>query len=468
MKTLNFILVFSTLIFYGSILHSQCPTGTPILLPTGSLITVGPNQLSGQWGAVSTSQSTCGGNKFSYSDIYQVTYQPGMSIFLDHWWSQYQNAEVYMEILDASHAGCPTVICNYLINNGVGSIVGTSFSQNPVGMNNSIASITTSLDEIGLTPGQTVYIKILTDKKTSGITIDNTASGYGVYSIGAFILPANSCTNQVYMIGDSTYTIDNQYASDSYSNLDYEGAGCGYSIENNLMFKWCTDEDNTPVEIIISDITIHDPTVGSMQFAILQGACGGPYTTLQCNSGIAFPQTILINDANTSANQCYWIMLDGNAGTWWTLDLELHNAVPVILSVELVDFEIINREAFNEIKWTTISETNNDYFEIDRSNDGHSWSSIAKIESIQNSRVEINYKYEDQEFKANSINYYRLKQTDLNGVETTLGIKAVINAKETISHRYNSMGQEVDENYDGLVFIQYSSGRMIKTIQSGN
>ncbi|NVO01303.1 MAG: hypothetical protein HXX09_01240 [Bacteroidetes bacterium] len=67
-----------------------------------------------------------------------------------------------------------------------------------------------------------------------------------------------------------------------------------------------------------------------------------------------------------------------------------------------------------EINWTTASETNNNYFTIERSIDAQSWEAIKTINGAGNSNHSINYLFTDK----NSINgksYYRLKQTDFDG-----------------------------------------------------
>lgn len=446
---------------------AQCPTGTPIPLTCGTPISTTANQLSGKWGTISRTAVSCGGNKFSYSDIYSATYQSGMSLMLDHWWSQYQNANVYMEILNPLQ-GCSSIACNQLQNMGVGNIAGTSFSQNPTGYNNSIASLTLGLDNLGLIDGQTVYIKIQTDKKTAGSTTDVSASGNGTYKLQCKIIPENSCSNNVSMVGGTTYLIDNQFASDNFSNLDSESGACGYSIENNLMFKWCTDEFNSGVEVIISNLVIHDPIGGSMQFAILQGNCGGPYTTIQCNTGITSSSTIAINSIKTTPNTCYWIMLDGTAGTWWTANLQLQDANPVILPVSLSSFsgKSINHE--HALYWVTETEENNDYFTIEKSIDGELWQEVGKIKSHGDSRLPSSYSLKTMVINQNETVYYRLSQTDLDGKINYYRTIALNNSdsNKTLVRIINISGQAVDTNYNGIVIYQYDDGSFEKAYQA--
>ena len=66
------------------------------------------------------------------------------------------------------------------------------------------------------------------------------------------------------------------------------------------------------------------------------------------------------------------------------------------------------------ISWSTLSETNNDYFAIERSIEGDDWITIGQLEGAGNSIERLEYNYLDKDpFVGTS--YYRLKQTDFNG-----------------------------------------------------
>lgn len=68
------------------------------------------------------------------------------------------------------------------------------------------------------------------------------------------------------------------------------------------------------------------------------------------------------------------------------------------------------------MSWTIASETNNDYFTIDYSEDGESWEELAQVKGFGNSSEEHTYSYKHRplEVEASTI-YYRLKQTDFDG-----------------------------------------------------
>jgi hypothetical protein len=98
----------------------------------------------------------------------------------------------------------------------------------------------------------------------------------------------------------------------------------------------------------------------------------------------------------------------------WTL-----NASSVPLPIELINFTASCKNNKTEINWSTISETNNDYFTLEKSFDGSNYYEIALIEGAGNSTQINNYSYSDEALNATA--YYRLKQTDFNGTINLFG-----------------------------------------------
>lgn len=89
--------------------------------------------------------------------------------------------------------------------------------------------------------------------------------------------------------------------------------------------------------------------------------------------------------------------------------------VGCILPIELTNFsaELMSDE-FVKVDWTTISELNNDFFTLERSDNGITFESIATIDGAGNSTSELNYQFVDRK-AINGSAYYRLKQTDYDG-----------------------------------------------------
>jgi hypothetical protein len=88
-----------------------------------------------------------------------------------------------------------------------------------------------------------------------------------------------------------------------------------------------------------------------------------------------------------------------------------------LLPIELLEFTgtcIINGVQLN---WITATEINNDYFLIEKSNDGYDWEQIAKIKGLVNSYTSTKYIHIDYTAQ-NNLTYYRMSQVDLSGIKT--------------------------------------------------
>jgi hypothetical protein len=77
-----------------------------------------------------------------------------------------------------------------------------------------------------------------------------------------------------------------------------------------------------------------------------------------------------------------------------------------------------------DLKWTTASEKDNDFFTVERSVDGTDFEKILTLPGAGNSAVQRNYSASDKE-PVMGVSYYRLKQTDYNGKFTYSEIKKV-------------------------------------------
>jgi hypothetical protein len=84
------------------------------------------------------------------------------------------------------------------------------------------------------------------------------------------------------------------------------------------------------------------------------------------------------------------------------------------LPVELVSFTATPQNDQVNLNWITMTETNNDYFMVEKSIDGITFQELTKVTGAGNSTYERNYAATDKK-PASGLNYYRLKQTDFNG-----------------------------------------------------
>jgi hypothetical protein len=106
----------------------------------------------------------------------------------------------------------------------------------------------------------------------------------------------------------------------------------------------------------------------------------------------------------------------GNLYTWILVD----NTNP--LPIELLYFAVTCHEQGTMIEWASASETNNDYYTIQKSFDGGNWETLAYITGAGNSNQPLYYSFMDYEGK-NQNAVYRLIQTDYDGSQNLLGVK---------------------------------------------
>ena len=147
-------------------------------------------------------------------------------------------------------------------------------------------------------------------------------------------------------------------------------------------------------------------------------------------------------------------------------DYKLTITPPTGLPVELLYFDGITYPLFNSLKWSTASEHNSDYFEVERSVDGEIWKVVGSKLASGNSTVVINYSYLDS-FDDLVIHYYRLKQVDYDGqykVYGPIGLDNTKSVKKVVKY-INILGQEVSSETNGFIFEVYEDGTTKRVIK---
>lgn len=99
----------------------------------------------------------------------------------------------------------------------------------------------------------------------------------------------------------------------------------------------------------------------------------------------------------------------------------------VNLPVELLTFSAIVAEDGVQLNWTTSVQINNDYFTIQRSGDGEIFSDIGRVKGAGTYLSSLDYRFLDGDPLYGN-GYYRLKQTDFDGMYTfsaIIGVKFI-------------------------------------------
>jgi hypothetical protein len=94
------------------------------------------------------------------------------------------------------------------------------------------------------------------------------------------------------------------------------------------------------------------------------------------------------------------------------------------LPIELIYFSATKNNKQVNVNWETASELNNDYYLVEKSKDGVSFESFAKVAAAGNSLSKLKYATIDGN-PFSGVSYYRLRQVDFNGAYSYSQIQAV-------------------------------------------
>jgi hypothetical protein len=128
-----------------------------------------------------------------------------------------------------------------------------------------------------------------------------------------------------------------------------------------------------------------------------------------------------------TAIQSWGSNVDGNAILWdetGTPDYVNGGCNSISMPVEFSKFLATAIKNTSILSFATASETNNDFFTIERSADGTSFDAIGEIKGAGNSNTTLSYEFTDKKPFA-GVNYYRIKQTDYDGKFSYTDIKSV-------------------------------------------
>lgn len=132
----------------------------------------------------------------------------------------------------------------------------------------------------------------------------------------------------------------------------------------------------------------------------------------------------------------------------------------LVLGVTFGELEayVLNEEDVKLI-WKTVSERENDYFLVQRSQNGWDFETIGMVDGNGTTDWEMTYEFTDQA-PYEGLSYYKLKQVDYDGFSEDTPVKSVqIQSDETnVVSSYNLMGQEINENYSGVVIDLLEDG----------
>lgn len=283
---------------------------------------------------------------------------------------------------------------------------------------------------------------------------------------------------------------------DYTANMDSDGGGI-YTFSNNTLWSSVRSgtiivlrENNSANDVVINnsdfnlDIGLNNATYftnggGSFDIAatdmvmiksagsstsdvagsihvLAAGTAGYNFTAsanpkIRATSTVGTNQFVYVNNATQSLVDYNGIGATG-AATGLTLGSGNNtNNIAYINSLRLavlpISLTTFTAKPINEtilLNWKTISEKNNKYFEVQRSADGKSYTSITTLDGAGNSDTEKSYSFTDENPYAGT-NYYKLIQYDIDG-KSTPKIISVDSNLDKAQVFVSSSGSSVDLN----------------------
>ncbi|MBK6730574.1 MAG: T9SS type A sorting domain-containing protein [Bacteroidetes bacterium] len=262
-----------------------------------------------------------------------------------------------------------------------------------------------------------------------------------------------------YCLVIGTNSFHDNFFWDLYPLIGSFGSGGG---PNNYLgdiydAEYAANPDNTDItkgfefKILKTDLglsaTLDEPTNFQLFICYIadDGTLSNQFLTHADPGSTTYGSGVVNFDADTYANA---ILIDTN--------------MVYVLPITLTQFVAEVSGNGIALHWQTATELNNDYFEIQHSDDGMQWNKIATVEGAGNSSKILDYYFTDYN-PALGINYYRLKQVDFNGDYAFSKIKSAVYNSNTNAILFpNPVGEYLELNSAvELIQIFNVSGKMV-------
>ncbi|MCB0767120.1 MAG: T9SS type A sorting domain-containing protein [Flavobacteriales bacterium] len=181
-----------------------------------------------------------------------------------------------------------------------------------------------------------------------------------------------------------------------------------------------------------------------------------------------------VSTINVTAGEYYTLYISNysRSGLSFDLNWSLTSGASIdcsVLPVELLSFsgEPLTRSVM--LDWITASESNSSHFVVERSSNGYEFQGIGEVPAAGNSGSLIEYAFEDPA-PERGINYYRLKQVDLDGT-TELSDIVPVRFDQSVSssapypnptHDHIQLDLDLTEGQELQFTIVDASGRFVR------
>jgi hypothetical protein len=185
---------------------------------------------------------------------------------------------------------------------------------------------------------------------------------------------------------------------------------------------------------------------GSKGFLVSSNQILNSSTTFSATTGSgAASGSVLVTGTNVTTLTFQVYMKGDGQGTVWSTSSEhagdeflIGVSLPVTQLVLPVTFSGFSAQAQGNtalLNWTTATEENSSYFNVQASKDGTSWSNIGEVKAAGNSTTPENYSFADNTV-ASGNNYYRVVEVSLDNSEIYTAVRQLTFGQPTILTYY--------------------------------
>jgi hypothetical protein len=142
-----------------------------------------------------------------------------------------------------------------------------------------------------------------------------------------------------------------------------------------------------------------------------------------------------------------------------------------VLPVTIISFDVKKENNTALVEWEIATEGNNSYFDIERSADNFHFLTTGKVTGRGNTNAPQQYRFFDYQ-PLSGINYYRLKQVDMNGnFSYSITKRLDFNNKKIVNQLYpsiatNTINVRLANADDVTCYIINSAGALVQQIKS--
>lgn len=232
------------------------------------------------------------------------------------------------------------------------------------------------------------------------------------------------------------------------------------SIPGNITYTWTAATDPNPSDNTIGYMILRNTSntftapVDGTSYSV-GGTLGSATIIAEINSS----GTTTYTDSTVVAGSCYYYRIyafrytaDDMTGTAFSASTSRGRAYNqtnfvfvdclTVLPIELLNFTAnYNGKNAVDLIWQTATETNNDFFTVERSKDGVQFQNVITLDGAGNS-TQLNYYSTTDSSPLEATSYYRLKQTDYDGKQSYSNLVSVTIKENLVKNIYPNPANE--------------------------